>query len=65
MGTHMKVLGESFPMNTNMTGFQWFSKIFASWMKETSALEGLRVLLEIVVWINHTFGNNYDIKEDF
>ena len=25
MGTHMKVLGESFPMNTNMTGFQWLS----------------------------------------
>ena len=22
----MKELGESFPMNTNMTGFQWFSK---------------------------------------
>ena len=25
----------------------------------------LVVLLEIVVWINHTFGNNNDIKEDF
>ena len=30
MGTHMKVLSESFPMNTNMTGFRCFSKIFAS-----------------------------------
>ena len=30
MGTHLKVLSESFPMNTNMTGFRWFSKIFAS-----------------------------------
>ena len=30
MGTHVRVLGESFPMNTNMTGFRWFSKIFAS-----------------------------------
>ena len=28
MGTHMKVLGESFPMNTNMTGFRCFSKLF-------------------------------------
>ena len=28
MGTHLKVLSESFPMNTNMTGFRWFSKIF-------------------------------------
>ena len=24
MGTHMKVLSESFPMNTNMTGFRCF-----------------------------------------
>ena len=30
MGTHMKVLSVSYPMNTNMTGFRWFSKIFAS-----------------------------------
>ena len=27
--TNLIVLSESFPMNTNMTGFQWFSKIFA------------------------------------
>ena len=26
MGTNLGVLGESFPMNTNMTGFRWFSK---------------------------------------
>ena len=30
MGTHLKVLGESFPMNTNMTGFRWFSIFFTS-----------------------------------
>ena len=29
MGTHLRVLSESFQMNTNMTGFRWFSKIFA------------------------------------
>ena len=29
MGSHLKVLSESFPMSTNMTGFRWFSKIFA------------------------------------
>ena len=40
MGTHMKVLGESFPMNTNMAGLRWFSKIVL-WMKVVSALEGL------------------------
>ena len=33
-------------MNTNMTGFRWFLKIFASmcfWAKVASALEGLRI----------------------
>ena len=24
MGTHLRVLTESYPMNTNMTGFRWF-----------------------------------------
>ena len=30
MVTHLRVFGESFPVNTNMTGFRWFSKIFVS-----------------------------------
>ena len=30
MGTQMRELNESFQMNTNMTGFRWFSKILAS-----------------------------------
>ena len=30
IGTHLRVLSESFQMNTNMTGFRWFSKIFVS-----------------------------------
>ena len=30
MGTHLSVLCEGYLMNTNMTGFKWFSKIFAS-----------------------------------
>ena len=30
MGTHLRALNKSFPMNTNMTGIRWFSKIFAS-----------------------------------
>ena len=30
MGTHLKVLSERYPMSTNMTGFRWFSKCFAS-----------------------------------
>ena len=30
MGTHLRVLSEGYPMNTNMTGFRFFSKNFAS-----------------------------------
>ena len=40
MGTHLKVLGESYLMNTNMTGFGCFSK-------EASALEGLKVTKQL------------------
>ena len=29
MGTHLRVLSESYPMNTNITGFRGFLKIFA------------------------------------
>ena len=46
MGTHLRVLSESYPMNTNMTGFRWFSKLFASLcfvMKVVFALEGLNI----------------------
>ena len=45
-GTHLRVLNEGFPMNTNMTGFRFFFKnlcILVLWMKVTSALEGLNV----------------------
>ena len=30
MGTHLRVLSESYPINTNMTKFRWFLKIFLS-----------------------------------
>ena len=30
LGTHLRVLGESYPINTNMTEFRWFPKIFTS-----------------------------------
>ena len=30
MGAHLRVLSQGYPMNTNMTGSGWFSKIFAS-----------------------------------
>ena len=45
MGTHMRVLGEGYLMNTNMTEFRWFFKnlcIIALWTKVDLALEGLK-----------------------
>ena len=42
MGTHLRVLGESYPMNTNMTGLRLFSKIFAT--KIALALKRLKDL---------------------
>ena len=30
MGTQLRVLSESYSMNTEMAGFKWFLKIFAS-----------------------------------
>ena len=44
MGTHLRVLSESHTMNTNMTGFRWFSKnscVLVLWTNVASALEGL------------------------
>ena len=31
IGTHLRVFSESYLMDTNMTGFRWFSKIFVCW----------------------------------
>ena len=44
IGTHLTVLSESFPMNTNMTGLRWLSSFcafFVLWIKVVSALERL------------------------
>ena len=30
LGTHLRVLSKSYTLSTDMTGFKWFSKIFAS-----------------------------------
>ena len=49
-GTHLKVLDESYPMNTNMTGFRWFSKnicVFVLLAKVVSALEGLWEIVKL------------------
>ena len=50
MGTHLRVLSESYLMNTNMAGFRWFLKnlcILVLWMKVALALEGLKLP---VIW---------------
>ena len=39
MGTHLRVLGKSFLMNTNMTGFRKFC-VLVLWTKVASAFEG-------------------------
>ena len=43
MGTHLRVLSESYPMNTNMISFQKSLNlcILVLWTKVASALEGL------------------------
>ena len=44
MGTHLRVLGESYPMDTKMAGFRTFFKnlrVLVLWTKVASALEGL------------------------
>ena len=43
MGTHLRVLSESYLMNTNMAGFRWFSKfcVLVLWAKVALALEVL------------------------
>ena len=44
MGTHMKVLSKSNPMNTNMTGLDAIFEnlcVLVLWTKVTVALEGL------------------------
>ena len=44
MGTHLRALRESYPMNTNMTGFRCFSKIFAF------LRFGQVILLAVLTW---------------
>ena len=46
MGSHLRVLGESFPISTNKTGLRRFSKMFCVLVLRVNvvtALEGLRV----------------------
>ena len=38
VSTHLTVLGESFPINTNIRGFRWFSKILSHCSLDESSL---------------------------
>ena len=59
MGTHLRVLSKSYPMNANMTGFGIFSKTFVSlWLgqnfpKVASALERLKLKDVILIRTEH------------
>ena len=60
MGTHLRVLSESYPMNTNMTWFRCFSKTFASLCFGWSSLSIGRVNINIcgvpLLWLKtHTY----------
>ena len=56
MGTRLRVLSESYLMNTNMTGFRCFKKklVLVPRKKVASALEGLRVTPDFVIWTFNT-----------
>ena len=45
MGTHLRVLSASYPMNTNMTGFRWFQKYLHPCALDKSSLSIGRVKL--------------------
>ena len=53
MGTHLRVLRESFSMNTNMAGFRCFSKIFA--------LDEISLSIERVICICNLIEEGIDV----
>ena len=57
MGTYLRVLSESYPMNATMTGLRWLSKNLAFhvlWTKVTSTLEVLTHLDNLIYTIPGT-----------
>ena len=49
MGTHMRVLSESYPINTNMRGFRFFFKSLRPCALEESSLSIGRVKLDKLI----------------
>ena len=69
MGTHWRVLNEIYPMNTNMTGFRWFSKylLHVLWMKDALALEGsgnFLVFKTFADFSEHVYAIRYEKVDD-
>ena len=67
MGTHLRVLSESFLMSTNMTGFGWFYKnlyICVLWTKEASALEGLISFLGQITTLSENIATRRLVVEE-
>ena len=52
MGTHLRVLSKSYPMNANMTGFKWFSKLLHSCFFDESSLSIGKVKSTVFLWGN-------------
>ena len=71
MGTHLRVLSESYQINTNMTGYRWFPKIFASlcffFTKVASALEGLIATFNCItrIWCISVCGSSVVLLDLF
>ena len=51
MGTHLRVLSESYPMSTNMTGFKGFHKTLHAYDFDESSFSIGRVNLGNHAWV--------------
>ena len=61
MGTHVRILSESYSMYTNMTWLKWFSEK----LDESSLNIGRVKTWTWILWVNHLFGDldvNFDIR---
>ena len=66
MGTHLRVLRENYPMNTNMTGFKWAPKYLPPYALEKSSLSigrvkvaRLRLAIPRGCLVHHIFFREY------
>ena len=64
MGAHLNVLREGFPMNTNITGFRWFSKpvAFLCLDKNGLIIEMVKGIFEGEFPIRYKKKSSYNMK---